>query len=44
MGPWPYPGRPSWVFSSRDRTLERPELVLAKNDPRAALEEIAAGG
>ena len=43
-GAWPYPGKPCWVFSSRDLPLERPELVLAKNGPRAALEEIAARG
>ena len=43
-GPWPYPDRPCWVFSSRDLPLEGPTLVLAKNGPRAALEEIAARG
>ena len=43
-GPWPYPGRPCWVFSSRDLALEGPDLLLAKNGPRATLEEIAARG
>ena len=43
-GDWPYPGKPCWVFSSRDLPLERPELILAKNGPRSALEEIAARG
>jgi dihydrofolate reductase len=42
FGNWPYAGKPTWVFSRRQLTVEVPEVTATDRDPREVVGELAA--
>ncbi|HEY3417426.1 MAG TPA: dihydrofolate reductase family protein [Armatimonadota bacterium] len=44
LGPWPYAGKPCWVFSRRRLHIEQPDVTLTDQDPETVLQEIVQRG
>lgn len=44
FGEWPYPGKPSVVFTHRNLTSERGDVMFTAASPDAVLAELAARG
>ena len=42
--PWPYPGKPCWVFSRRALAPVRPEVIITAESPRQVAAELGARG
>lgn len=42
FGEWPLAGKPSWVFTSRQLTADRDDIIITSKTPSEVLEEIAA--
>ena len=42
--PWPYPGKPCWVFSRRLLSRARPEVTVTAQAPREVAAELDARG
>jgi dihydrofolate reductase len=42
--PWPYPGKPCWVFSRRPQNRARPEVVVTAQSPGAVASDLDARG
>jgi dihydrofolate reductase len=41
FGDWPYPGKPTWVFSRRPLVITPPDVALADVEPKKLLAELA---
>jgi dihydrofolate reductase len=44
FGPWPYPGKPCWVFSRQSLAPTQPEVTVTAGSPREAAAELEARG
>jgi dihydrofolate reductase len=44
FGPWPYAGRPCWVFSRRELAPAAPEVTITSAEPQTVAVEMAAHG
>jgi dihydrofolate reductase len=40
FGEWPYPGKPSWIFSRRPLAISTPDITLADKNPKELLPEL----
>ena len=40
FGDWPYPDKPSWVFTQRQITSARPDIVVTNQNPQELMTEL----
>jgi dihydrofolate reductase len=44
FGPWPYPGKPTWVFTRRTLKSGREDVVFVRGEPATVLDQLAGRG
>ena len=44
FGEWPYPGKPCWVFSRRDRAIPRADILVTAQSPMRVASELEERG